>query len=106
MRSKNKVALAVELSIFWLPNLGKFDSFHALLTTNGELMTQHCPCVDMQECIYFAFESFSSLKHVYWINMPRTKRTEVVKWRIIGMRDAGMKQVGIARASNVRLGLL
>ena len=34
--------------------------------------------------------------------MPRTKRTECVKWRIIGMRDAGMKkQVDIARASNL-----
>ena len=29
--------------------------------------------------------------------MPRTKRTEEVKWRIIGMRDAGMKK----RASNL-----
>ena len=26
--------------VFWLPNLGKFDSFHALLATNGELMAQ------------------------------------------------------------------
>ena len=33
--------------------------------------------------------------------MPRTKRTEDVKWRILGMRDAGMKQVDIARALNV-----
>ena len=35
--------------VFWLPNLGKLDSFHALLTKNGKLMTQYCPCVDMQE---------------------------------------------------------
>ena len=28
--------------------------------------------------------------------MPRTKRSEGVKRRIIGMRDAGMKQVDIA----------
>ena len=33
--------------------------------------------------------------------MPRTKRTEGVKWRIIDMRDVGMKQVDIARALNV-----
>ena len=33
--------------------------------------------------------------------MPRTKRTEGVKWEIIGMRDAVMKQVDIARALNV-----
>lgn len=33
--------------------------------------------------------------------MPRTKRTEGEKWRIIGMRDAGMKQVDIARALTV-----
>ena len=33
--------------------------------------------------------------------MPRTNRTECVKWRIVGMRDAGMKQVDIARALNV-----
>ena len=33
--------------------------------------------------------------------MPRTKRTECVKWRIVGMKDAGMKQVDIARALNV-----
>ena len=33
--------------------------------------------------------------------MQRTKRTEGVKWQIIGMRDAGMKQVDIARAFNV-----
>ena len=33
--------------------------------------------------------------------MPRAKRTEGVKWRIIGMRDVGMKQVDIAGALNV-----
>ena len=33
--------------------------------------------------------------------MPRTKRTEWVKWRIVGMRDAGMKQVDSARVFNV-----
>ena len=33
--------------------------------------------------------------------MPRTKRTEGIKWRIIGIRDAGMKQVDIARALTV-----
>ena len=33
--------------------------------------------------------------------MPRTKRSEGVKRRIIGMRDAGMKQVDIAGALNV-----
>ena len=33
--------------------------------------------------------------------MPRTKRTEGVKWRIIGIRNAGMKHVDIARALNV-----
>ena len=33
--------------------------------------------------------------------MPRTKRTEGVKWQIIGMKDAGMKQVDIIRVLNV-----
>ena len=33
--------------------------------------------------------------------MPRTKRSDGVKRRIIGMRDAGMKQVDIAGALNV-----
>ena len=33
--------------------------------------------------------------------MPRTKRTECAKWRVVGMRDAGMKHVDIARALNV-----
>ena len=33
--------------------------------------------------------------------MPRTKRTEGVKRRILCMRDAGLKQVDIARALNV-----
>ena len=33
--------------------------------------------------------------------MPRTKRSECVKRRIIGMRDAGMKQVDIGGALNV-----
>ena len=33
--------------------------------------------------------------------MPRTKSTEGVKWRIVGMRDAGMKQADIPMALNV-----
>ena len=33
--------------------------------------------------------------------MPRTKSTEGVKWRIVGMRDADMKQADISMALNV-----
>ena len=33
--------------------------------------------------------------------MPRTKGTEGVKWQIVAMRGAVMKQVDIARALNV-----
>ena len=33
--------------------------------------------------------------------MPRTKRNEGVKWQIIGMSDAVMKQVDIARELKV-----
>ena len=55
----------------------------------------------MQEYISFACKSFKSLKHVCKINMPRRKRTEGVNWQIIGMRDAGLEQVDIARALNV-----
>ena len=38
-----------------------------------------------------------TLKDVYCIDMPRIKKTEDEKWRIIGVREAGMKQVDIAR---------
>ena len=47
----------------------------------------------MQEYLSLAFESFNSFKHVCWINMPRTIRTEGVKRRIVGRRDAGMKKM-------------
>ena len=33
--------------------------------------------------------------------MPRIKKTEGEKWRIVGMRDGGMKQADIARVLNV-----
>ena len=35
--------------VFWLPHLDKFDLFHLLLSMNGNLTTQYCPGVDMQE---------------------------------------------------------
>ena len=76
-------------SLFWLQNLGKLDSFHALLTANGKLMAQYCPCVDMKKKYYFAFESLT----ICGINMPRTKTTEGTKWRIIAIKDAGMKKL-------------
>ena len=33
--------------------------------------------------------------------MPRKKKSKDEKWRTVGMRDAGMNQVDIARALNV-----
>ena len=44
---------------------------------------------------------FPALKDLLCINMPRIKKTEGEKWRIVGMRDGGMKQADIARVLNV-----
>ena len=49
---KNNLSFGFYLTctlVFWLPNLDKFDLFHLPLSMNGELTTQYCPGVDMQE---------------------------------------------------------
>ena len=59
---------------------------------------------------------FPALKDLLCINMPRInfiylfiytiKKTEGEKWRIVGMRDGGMKQADIARVLNVSQSVL
>ena len=55
---------------------------------NGNLTTQYCPGVDMQELIYFAVESWNRLKMRMLAKSAKQKEDRMCK---IAIRTAGMK---------------
>ena len=60
---------------------------------NGKLMTQYCPGIDMHKWIYFAVESWNSLKTRM---VDKSTRQKVDRMCKIAIRYADMKQGDIA----------